>query len=140
IRALRKLEMHAWVRPLPPIEGWLNQGQPAGSADARVQREWLRQLERLLATQTASHGGPIAYVEGRVLAIDAAAPPARVVRISTSDPAALARSRAAIAAGPGALIWTDVEDALYPAGWSTDPAVLLRKGAVGFGGEERAGT
>ena len=137
IKILRKLELRAWVRPLPPVRGWLDNGAPAG-ADARAQRAWLRQLEALLATQTASHGGPIAYVESRALAIDAAPPPAPVTMISAVDPAALARSREVIAApSPGAVLWTDVEDALYPGGWAADPATLLRHGAVGLGGDER---
>jgi len=58
VRLLRRLGLHAWVRPL--------------AADARAQRAWLKALEAVLATQTTSQGGPIAYVEGRALAIDAA--------------------------------------------------------------------
>jgi hypothetical protein len=137
VKILRNLELRAWVRPLPPVRGWIDNGTPAG-ADARAQRAWLRQLERLLATQTTSHGGPIAYVEGRALAIDAAAPPSPVTVISATDPGALARSRDAInAASPGAILWMNVEDSLYPAGWAADPATLLRHGAVGLGGDER---
>jgi hypothetical protein len=137
IRTLRKLGLRAWVRPLPPVNGWLDNGTPAG-ADARAQRAWLRQLERLLATQTASHGGPIAYVEGRALAIDAMAPPQSVTVISATDPGALARGREAIAAAsPNAVLWINVEDALYPAGWATDATTLLRRGAVGLSGDER---
>jgi len=137
IRLLRRLDLHAWVRPLPPVAGWLNNGAPAGGADAHAQREWLKQLERLLAPQTVNHGGPVAFVEGRVLAIDAAQAPARVTRISASERNALAKSREVLAAASGAVLWTDVEDAVYPAGWSADPAVRVRKGAVGLGGEER---
>src|SRR5579885_2654437 len=36
VRILRRLGLHAWVRPLPPVEGWLDGGTPAG-ADARTQ-------------------------------------------------------------------------------------------------------
>jgi len=137
IRILRKLDLHAWVRPLPPVNGFLANGAPAG-ADARAQRAWLRRLEQLLSPQTVSHGGPIAYVEGRALAIDAAAPPASVTTISAVDPDALARSREAIAnTSPNAVLWTHVEDALYPAGWAADPTTLLRPGAVGLSGDER---
>lgn len=137
IKILRKLDLRAWVRPLPPVNGFLDNGAPAG-ADARAQRAWLRHLEQLLVTQTASHGGPIAYVEGRVLAIDAGAPPAPVTTISAVDPDALARSRDAIAAAsPSAVLWTHVEDSLYPAGWAADPTTLLRPGAVGLSGDER---
>jgi hypothetical protein len=140
IRALRKLDLRAWIRPLPPVSGWRNGGAPATGSDARAQRAWLRQLERLLTTQTARHGGPVAYVEGRVLAIDAASPPPRVALISAKDPNALARSREALGAAAGAssaaILWTDVEDALFPSGWS-DSLTILRKGAVGLGGEEQ---
>ncbi len=137
IRILRKLDLHAWVRPLPPVSGFLDNGAPAGS-DARAQRAWLRRLEQLLATQTATHGGPIAYVEGRALAIDAGAPPAPVTTVSAVDPDALGKSRDALAAAaPTAILWTHVEDALYPAGWAADPTTLLRPGAVGLSGDER---
>ncbi|HEY1342006.1 MAG TPA: hypothetical protein VGF59_31055, partial [Bryobacteraceae bacterium] len=40
----------------------------------------------------------------------------------------------------GALLWTDVEDGLYPAGWAANPASLLRKGGVGLSGDERPTT
>ena len=126
VRLLRRLDLRAWVRPLP--------------ADARAQRAWLKALETVLATQTASHGGPIAYVEGRVLAIDAAAPPAPVAVISATDPSAFTRSRQALAGAARALLWTDVEDALYPAGWTANPESPLRKGAVGLSGDERPTT
>jgi len=143
IRLLRRLDLRAWVRPLPPVPQWSNNGSPTPS-DARAQRAWLKQLDQLLATQTASHGGPIAYVEGRALSIDAAPPPAPVTTIPANDPAALARSRESITGGPsgtrGALLWTEVEDALYPAGWSADGKTFLRKGAVGLSGDERVTT
>jgi hypothetical protein len=126
VRLLRRLGLRAWVRPLP--------------ADARAQRAWLKALETVLATQTASHGGPIAFVEGRALAIDAAAPPAPVAVISATDPAAFTRSRQAMAGAARALLWTGVEDALYPAGWAADPESPLRKGAVGLSGDERSTT
>jgi hypothetical protein len=104
------------------------------------QRAWLKQLEQVLATQTASHGGPIAFVEGRVLTIDAAAPPSPVTTISTTEAGAFARSREAINTARGALLWTDVEDAIYPAGWAANPSSLLRKGAVGLSGNEHPTT
>jgi hypothetical protein len=126
VRLLRRLGLRAWVRPLP--------------VDARAQRAWLKALETVLATQTASHGGPIAFVEGRALAIDAAAPPAPVAVISATDPAAFTRSRQAMAGAARALLWTGVEDALYPAGWAADPESPLRKGAVGLSGDERSTT
>ena len=126
VRLLRRLGLRAWVRPLP--------------ADVRAQRAWLKALETVLATQTASHGGPIAFVEGRALAIDAAAPPAPVAVVSALDPSAFTRSRQALAGAARALLWTDVEDALYPAGWAANPESLLRKGAVGLSGDERPAT
>jgi hypothetical protein len=110
---------------------------PGGSA----QREWFEELARQLGPQTAGHGGPVAYVEGRgpggAPAVDAAAPPGPIEVVSANDPAALVRSREAIAAGRGALLWRDVEDAIYPAGWAANPATLVRKGAVGLSGDER---
>jgi len=140
IRLLRRLGLRAWIRPLPPVPNWPNRGLPAGPSDARAQRAWVQQLDQLLAPQTASHGGPIAFVEGRGLAIDAGAPPAPVTVISANDPAALERSREAIVSTRGALLWTDVEDALYPAGWEPNSAGLLRHGAVGLSGDERTTT
>ena len=123
------------MRPLPPVNGMVS-----ARLDGTQQRAWLKQLEQILATQTATHGGPIEFVEGKVLAIDAAAPPTPVTTISANDPKALARSREAIALARGALVWTDVEDALFPAGWAANPATLLRKGAVGLSGDEHPTT
>jgi hypothetical protein len=134
IHVLRKLGLRAWVRPLPPVEGWLNDGAPA-TADAGARAAWIKQLGSLLATQTASHGGPVAYVEGATLAIDAAPAPA-AASISATDPAALALSRQAIVAGR-AILWTGVEDAVWPAGWEPDAGPLLRTGVVGLAGDER---
>lgn len=139
IRLLRRLEMRAWVRPLPPVRGLVNSGWPA-VRDARAQRAWLKALEQLLATQTVSHGGPIAFVDGKLLAIDTPAPPAPVVTVSATDPAALAHSRRALASPRGALLWENVEDALYPAGWEADASALLHKGAVSLNGGERSPT
>ena len=136
IHILRRLGLRAWVRPLPPVAGWRSNGAPA-TTDARAQRAWLHALESLLATQTASHGGPIAWVEGRSLSIDAAAPPVPVTVVSALNPEALATGRRTFSTGsPGALLWTDVEDSLPPAGWSTVPGVL-HKGVVGLSGDER---
>jgi hypothetical protein len=135
VRLLRKLGLRGWVRPLPPVPGLVN-----ARLDTAQQRAWLRQLEQVLATQTASHGGPIAYVEGRALAIDAAAPPGPVTTISAIETSAFARSREAMGSARGALLWTDVEDALYPAGWAANPATLLRPGAVALSGEEHPAT
>jgi hypothetical protein len=135
VRILRRLGLRAWVRPLPPVPGW-----PAPRLDAAVQKQWLKQLGQLLATQTASHGGPIAFEEGGALAIDAEAPPAPVVDVIATRPEALAISRDAIVSARGALLWRNVEDALYPAGWAPDLSTFLRKGAVGLGGDERPTT
>lgn len=132
IRLLRRLELNAWIKPLP------------GPLDARAQSAWITQLDQLLTTQTASHGGPIAYVEGHGLSIDASAPPLPITTISANDPGALARSREVLAsgapAGSGSLLWRDVEDSLYPAGWPVDGGTFLRKGAVGLSGDERPAT
>jgi len=124
VRTLRKLGLHGWIR---------------SEAAANGDPEWTRLLEQTLATQTVTHGGPIAFVDGRALAIDAAAPPAPVTAIPAIDPAALARSREALLRG-GALLWTNVEDVLYPAGRAPAPGEALRKGAVGLSGDEHATT
>jgi hypothetical protein len=134
IRILRRLDLNAWVRPLPPIDGWRNLGTPE-AADSGARRAWLKQLSDILATQTASHGGPVAWVEGAALEIEAAAPP-DAIQISAGDPAALPLSRQALAAGKSVL-WTNVEDQLYPAGWKNDNAAPLVEGAVGLSGDER---
>ncbi|MDE3164666.1 MAG: hypothetical protein KGN36_02585, partial [Acidobacteriota bacterium] len=132
-----RLGLRAWVRPLPPVPGMVNAG---GRPDAAQQRAWLARLQLELETRSAAHGGPVAYVEGRGLAIGAGPPPSPVVTLSLTKPDALARSREAIASTRGSLLWTDVEDGLYPAGWAADPAAPLRKGAVGLDGEEHAST
>jgi hypothetical protein len=135
IRILRKLEMKAWVRPLPPMPDW-----PSPTLDAAAQKIWLKQLEQLLAPQTASHGGPVAWLEPAIPGVDAGLPPSPVAEISAAGAGALAASREAIAAGRKALLWRNVEDALYPAGWAPEGAPLLRKGAVGLGGDEQPAT
>jgi hypothetical protein len=148
LRILRRLGLRAWIRPLPPVAGWLNNGWPAGPPPSTAaQRAWLGALERLLATQTTSHGGPIAYMErgpAGAPAIDAPAPPAPVTTLSATDGTAFTRSREAIAAAisraRGALLWTDVEDAVYPQGWAAAPGAPLRPGAVSLAGDERTST
>ncbi|MBV9507318.1 MAG: beta-galactosidase, partial [Acidobacteriia bacterium] len=69
IRMLRKLDLQAWVRPLPPVAGWVNNGFPGGLKDVATAGPWLKQIGALLGPQTAKHGGPIAFVEGHDLAI-----------------------------------------------------------------------
>ena len=141
IRLLRRLNLEAWVRPLPPVKGWLNSGYPPGvSGGGRAARDWLKELAYLLEPQTVSHGGPVAWVEGAHDFLDAPPPPHPVTVISANDPAALARSRQALAAGRGALLWEDVENSLYPAGWQPQGTPIVRRGAVSFKGEERPAT
>jgi Glycosyl hydrolases family 35 len=137
IRLLRKLDLHGWVRPLPPVAGWLNSGWPAGPRDSAAESAWLKQLEAMLATQTSKHGGPVAFVEGHGLAIDAAPPPMPVTAISATDSTALARSRSAMASARGALLWTNLEESLYPAGWQAGAGPALHSGAVDLSGNER---
>jgi hypothetical protein len=138
IRLLRRLEMRAWIRPLPPVKGWLNNGYPPGVAqDRKSARPWLHELENLLAPQTEKHGGPVAFVEGNAGILDAPAPPLPVTVLSAHDPAAMTRSRQALATGGGALLWEDVEDALFPAGWERPGGPLYRAGAVSLNGDER---
>ncbi len=135
IHILRRLGLQAWVNPLS-MDGW--PGNDYLRVDGRAERVWLHALETLLATQTASHGGPIAWAEDRALGIDVSYPPVPATAVSALDPEALAISRRAFATGsPGTLLWRDVEDTLPPAGWAGKPAEMLHKGAVGLSGDER---
>ena len=133
IKLLRRLGLRAWIRPLPPIPNWPSSGS---GFDARARAAWIKAIEGLLSVQTVSHGGPVACIEGGDAAIGAPSPPSPVTRISAVDPGAFARSREAIAAARGSLLWMDVEDSLYPAGWQGAPGSLLRHGAVGLSGDE----
>jgi len=138
IHLLRRLEMRAWIRPLPPVKGWLNGGYPAGvAADRKSARPWLHELDNLLAPQTEKHGGPIAFVEGNAGILDVPAPPQPVAAVSAHDPAAMQHSRQALAAARGTLLWEDVEDALFPAGWERPGGPLYKAGAVSLNGDER---
>jgi hypothetical protein len=132
IRLLRRLEMRAWIRALPTVKGWTAGGWPIQSAGP-----FLRELDNLLVPQTETHGGPIAFVEGRIGVPDVPPPPGPVTVISALDPAAMTRSRQALATAAGTLLWEDVEDALYPAGWERPGGPLYRAGAVSLDGDER---
>jgi hypothetical protein len=138
IRILRRLDLRAWVRPVPPVPNF-----PSPAMDAAAQNAWSKELSDILASQTANHGGPVAYMEGNWLSIDAAPAPAPVTSISLKAPDALAASRDALGksrpAGSGAVVWRDVEDAIYPEGWAPGQA-WLRKGAVGLSGDETPAT
>jgi len=70
---------------------------------------------------TVEHGGPLTDPV-----------PAATVRLSALDPAAQVRSREAMASGSPAVLWTDVEDTLGPAGFHA--------GAVNFAGDEKPAT
>ena len=138
LRLLRRLEMQAWIRPLPPVKGWINNGYPAGvTPERRSARPWLRELESMLAPQTGKHGGPIAFVDGNAGILDAPAPPAPVTSVSAKDAGAMLRSRQALAAARGSLVWEDVEDELVPAGWERPGGPLYRAGAISLSGDER---
>jgi Glycosyl hydrolases family 35 len=138
IKMLRRLGMRAWVRPMGSVAGWPGLEAP-GVAERAA---WLKQIENLLAPQTANHGGPVEFVEAKGLALDTVPLPQPIAILSTGDPHALARSRMAIERGHGTLLWKDVEDELYPAGSlpasAGAPPPLLHKGAVGLSGNERS--
>ena len=57
--------------------------------------------------------------------------------VSIQDASAMPRSREAIASTRGALLWVDVEEALYPAGWEAPGTPPLHTGAVDLSGIER---
>jgi hypothetical protein len=124
VKLLRRLDLHVWLHKPAHEEG----------------RAWTHALERLLEPQTVSHGGPVAWVEGGWLSLDAPAPPEPVTAVSATDPAALALSRRAIGGARGSLLWRDLEDTLAPAGSLAPGAALYRKGAIGLSGEERVST
>lgn len=141
IRLLRRLGLRAWVRPGSPVEDWPKDGVPDDATPA-AQQAWTTALGELLATQTVSHGGPVAWVEQkgeRSRLVDAPQPPASVTRVSATNPAALAISRAALVRTDGALLWTDVVDTVAPAGWELKPGEAFRAGAAGFPGEQHEG-
>ncbi len=138
IKTFRRLGLHAWIRPMSAAAHWPGAGAPLGPTSLAPDA-WSNALEQVLGSQTMTHGGPIAWVEGHVVSIDAPAPPTPVKILPATDPAAFLHSREAIVTARGALLWTDVEDALYPAGWEPAPGSLLRSGVVGLSGDERAG-
>lgn len=70
---------------------------------------------------TRAHGGP--------LTDPLPGPP---IRISVLAPNAVTRTRELLASGTAALVWTDVEDTLGPAGY--------RPGAINFAGDEKPAT
>lgn len=138
IRLVKRAGLQAWIRPAPPVHGWLNSGYPAGfESDHRALHKWLEDLEGALEPFLASHGGPIAYVEAPGAVFKAPEPPAPVVRISARAPHALAQSRQVLAAGHGSLLWEDVEDSLPPVGWEAAGTPIFRAGAVSTSGDER---
>lgn len=139
LRLLRRLELRAWMRPWPPVPDWAHAGYPRGiAAERRAARRWVRELSSMLEPQTVAHGGPIAWAEGGFL--DLPAPPAPITAVSATDPHVLAQTRQALAAARGSLLWQNVEDALWPAGWQMPGAPLLRRGAVSLSGAEQTAT
>jgi len=136
IRLLRRLQMEAWIRPLPPVKGWRKNGYPAWAAPDR--RSWLERLGQVLGAQTEKHGGPIAFVEPATSGFDAPPPPQPITIVSATDAGAMLRSRRAITGIQGTLLWEDVEWALYPVGWEAPGAPILRAGAVSLNGDEQS--
>ncbi len=145
VHLLRRVGLRGWARTMPQVDEWPNRGWPAGIAagNSAAIQGWQRALAGALAAQTMRHGGAIEFIEGALPGVDTPAPPPAppsAVRRVAGDEAnvnALARSRSVIAMERGALIWTGVEDALYPEGWAAVPGIFLRKGAVGLAGDER---
>jgi hypothetical protein len=139
IKLLRRVGLRGWAHTMPPVDAWPNRGVPAGVTPANLSapQAWQKALAEVLAAQTAQHGGAIAFVEGALPGVDAPAPPVPVRKLDGDNADALALSRNIIATAHGALVWTGVEDALYPAAWAAVPGVFLRRGAVGLAGDER---
>ncbi len=138
LRLLKRAGLRAWIRPAPPVKGWMNSGYPAGmETDRRALRKWLWDLESALAPFLASHGGPIAFAEGAPGVFDAPSPPLPVTSVSAKDPRALVESRRALASVHGSLVWQDVEDSVIPVGWEAPGTPVFRAGAVSLTGDER---
>jgi len=139
VRLLKRAGLRAWIRPAPPVKGWLNDGYPAGmESDHRALRKWLWDLNDALDPFLAAHDGPIAFVEGAGGVFAAPQPPLPVVAVSARDAArALMKSREAFAAGRGSLVWEDVEDLVPPIGWEAAGSPIFRPGAVSLSGDER---
>jgi len=135
LRLLHRLGLEAWVRPLGTVPDWPRGGAPV-NASAAARREWIKRLRELLELQMAAHSGPIVFLEGAELGLGGAAPPAPVTTLSAMDPNAFTRSRAALATARGVVLWRDVEEGLYPAGWGPEPGAVLRPGAVNLEGSE----
>jgi hypothetical protein len=74
-----------------------------------------------LEAMTRAHGGPLT---GPL--------PGPPMRISVLAPAAVTRTRDLLASGSPAVLWTDVEETMGPAGY--------RSGAISFAGEEKPAT
>jgi len=140
VRLLKRAGLRAWIRPSPPIKGWLNAGYPAGmESDHRALRKWLWELNDALDPFLAAHDGPIAFVEGAGVVFATPQPPLPIVAVSAKDAAhALVRSREAFATGRGSLVWEDVEDLVPPIGWEAAGSPTFRPGAVSLTGDERS--
>jgi hypothetical protein len=138
IRLVKRAGLRAWIRPAPPVKGWLNSGFPAGlESDRHALRKWLRDLNEALDPFLTSHGGPIAFVEGAAGVFKAPEPPLPVVAVSAKDSRSLVQSRQVFAAGHGSLLWDEVEDSIPPVGWEAANAPIFHSGAVSLAGEER---
>ncbi|MFN7997904.1 MAG: beta-galactosidase [Bryobacteraceae bacterium] len=138
VRLLRRLEMRAWIRPLPPVKGWSGAGYPGWVApDKKSAKPWLHELEKLLSTRTAAHGGAVEFAEGSAGFLELPPPPGPVITVSAQDSDVMGRCRQAVAAGHGSLLWEDVEDALYPIGWERAGSPVYKAGAVSLTGDER---
>src|SRR5579872_111174 len=139
MRLLKRAGLRAWIRPAPPVKAWMNSGYPAGmESDRRALRKWLWDLSAVLDPFLASHGGPIAFVEGSGGVFNAPQPPLPISRLSAKDaPRGLIKSREMLATGHGTLLWDDVEDLLPPPGWEAAGTGIFQAGAVSLSGDER---
>ncbi len=139
IRLVKRAGLQAWIRPAPPVRGWLNSGYPAGlESDRRQLRKWLSDLKEAVEPFLAVHGGPIVFVEGSPGVFNAPEPPLPVTAVSAKSARTLVESRRVFAAGHGSLLWEEVEDLLPPVGWEPTGASIFRSGAVSIAGEERS--
>lgn len=138
IRLVKRAGLQAWIRPVPPIKGWLNSGYPTGlESDRAALRKWLLDLNGALDPFLVAHGGPIAFVEGPDGIFKAPEPPLPVAVVSARDSHALLLSRRVFAASHGSLLWAEVEDSVPPVGWEAASTPIFRAGAISLSGDER---
>ena len=139
IRLVKRAGLRAWIRPAPPVKGWIDSGYPKGTESDRSRAAQMAVGSRNGARSVsciARRTHRFRRGTGRRFPRSAAA-----TRRSPACPRRIrARSSGAVkllAAGHGSLVWEDIEDQLPPVGWEAPGGALIRPGAVSLAGDER---